>query len=179
MKNAGITGFDIFEIGVPEKDTVIAGGRAFIGDESLKTIKFAVNEAGKLGLQVGLNLASSWNAGGRWILPENAGKSLYFSKTTIKGGSKIQKIKVPFPEISAKVNVGKSFIYFQPDGLPAYYEDVTLLAIPSGLGKNKADTSNIINTSPFFDPLMICLTGKHPRATGIYTGMFVPIQVSN
>ncbi len=102
MKNAGITGFDMFEIGVPKEDTMIPGGPAFLSDESLKVIKFVVSEAGKLGLQVGLNLASSWNAGGSWILPENAGKSLYFSKTGITGKPGIQKIKIPFPEVRPK-----------------------------------------------------------------------------
>jgi hypothetical protein len=87
MKNAGIGGFDMFEIGVPRQDTMIPGGPAFLSDESLKVIKFVVKEAGKLGLEMGLNLASSWNAGGSWTLPKNAGKSLYFSNTTMKGGN--------------------------------------------------------------------------------------------
>src|SRR5665647_1154099 len=45
MKKAGIGGFDFFEIGVPKEDTMIPGGPAFLSDESLKVIKFAVKEA--------------------------------------------------------------------------------------------------------------------------------------
>ncbi len=162
MKNAGISGFDMFEIGVTKEDTMITGGPAFLSDESLKVIKFVVSEAGKLGLQVGLNLASSWNAGGSWILPENAGKSLYFSKTGIKGESKIEKIKIPFPEITGKGNVGNSIIHFRADGRPAYYEDVVLLAIPAESDKNHADTSKIINISGFLDPVNDQLTWNVP-----------------
>ena len=162
MKNAGISGFDMFEIGVPEEDTMIAGGPAFLSDESCKVIKFVVSEAGSLGLQVGLNLARSWNAGGSWILPENAGKSLYFSKTSIKGELKTQKIKIPFPEVSARGNVGRSYIPFGADGRPAYYEEVVLLAIPEESGKNHADTSRIINISAFFDPVTDKLTWNVP-----------------
>ncbi|MBK8884219.1 MAG: hypothetical protein IPN67_18210 [Bacteroidales bacterium] len=113
-------------------------------------------------MQVGLNLASSWNAGGSWILPENAGKSLYFSKAAIKGGSGIERIKIPFPEITAKGNVGKSSIKYGADGRPVYYEDVAILAIPAESGKNQADTSKIINISGFFDPLNDQLTWNVP-----------------
>ena len=100
MKRAGIGGFDLFEIGVPKEDSMIPGGPAFLSDESLKVIKFVVTEAGKLGLEVGLNLASSWNAGGAWTLPENAGKSLYFSKISVKAEAEELKVIIPFPEIS-------------------------------------------------------------------------------
>jgi hypothetical protein len=51
MKDAGISGFTIFEIG--SRDTVmVKAGPAFLGDESLKVLKFAVDEAGRLGLEV-------------------------------------------------------------------------------------------------------------------------------
>ena len=66
IKNAGLGGVDIFEIGLPpasDPNKIIPAGPAFMSNESLKTIKFAVDEAGKLGLEVGFNLASSWNAG--------------------------------------------------------------------------------------------------------------------
>lgn len=162
MRNAGISGFDMFEIGVPQEDTMIPGGPAFLSDESLKVIKFVVREAGKLGMQVGLNLASSWNAGGSWVRPENAGKSLYYSKISITGGSGMQKITIPFPEVSPGGNVGRSLILYGADGRPVYYEDVVLLAIPAGTGKRMADTSEIINISGFFDPSKDVLKWKVP-----------------
>lgn len=156
MKKAGIGGFDFFEIGVPKEDVMIPGGPAFLSDESLKVIKFAVNEAGKLGLEMGLNLSSSWNAGGSWTLPKNAGKSLYYSKVSVKGGTEMQKIKVPFPEISfPKASLiggtGKPMIPFQDNGGPVYYEDVAILAIPANLTKNGLDPSKVINLTRFFD----------------------------
>ena len=156
MKEAGITGFDFFEIGVPKQDTMIPGGPAFMSDESVQNIKFVVDEAGKLGLTVGLNLASSWNAGGSWIEPKNGGKSLYVSKTTVNGNASEQKIKVPFPEISfpKEALIGESnepMISFRENGNPEYYEDVAILALPSSRGKNLLDTADIIDVTPFFD----------------------------
>src|SRR5690554_5765964 len=44
MKDAGITGFDLFEIGVHAQDTMIPGGPAFMSDESIQTIKWVVEE---------------------------------------------------------------------------------------------------------------------------------------
>lgn len=77
MKNAGISGFDIFEIGVPGSDIMIKAGPAFLSVESLASIKMVIREAGKMGMTAGLNMASSWNAGGSWIKPEHAAKSIY------------------------------------------------------------------------------------------------------
>ena len=167
MKKAGIGGFDFFEIGVPRTDKETPGGPAFLSDESLKVIKFAVNEAGKLGLEMGLNLSSSWNAGGSWTLPKNAGKSLYCSKTAIKGGGDVQKIKVPFPEISFPKSAlvggtGKPMIPVQGNGRPVYYEEVTLLAIPGNMTKNNLDTAKVINITRFFDSANDELNWKAP-----------------
>jgi hypothetical protein len=167
MKKAGIGGFDLFEIGVPKGDTMIPGGPAFLSDESLKVIKFAVKEAGKLGLEMGLNLASSWNAGGAWTLPKNAGKSLYYSKISVKGRPEVQKIKVPFPEISfPKASLiggtGKPMIPFQANGRPVYYEEVAILAIPANTIKNGLDTSKVINVTKYFDPATDMLNWKTP-----------------
>ena len=159
MKEAGIGGFDFFEIGVPKQDTMISGGPAFLSDESLEIIKFVVTEAGKLDLSVGLNLASSWNAGGSWIKPEHGGKSLYFSKTSLNGNAEMQKIKIPFPTVSFPSKdiigeLGKPMVPFQENGKPVYFEEVAILAIPATMEKNAVDTSQIINVSGFFDSVI-------------------------
>ncbi len=62
MKNAGISDFDIYVFGVYD-NTKIKAGPGFIGKETLNTIKLSIKEAGKHNMEVGLNVASSWNAG--------------------------------------------------------------------------------------------------------------------
>lgn len=166
MKEAGITGFDLFEIGANVQDnSLIPAGPAFMSDESLQLIKFAVDRAGELGLTVGLNLSSSWNAGGSWVKPEHAGKSLYYSKTEITGNSTGQKLKLSFPEISFSHLIGgtnKSLISFSDDGKPEYYEEIAVLAIPTHLQEGKLDTTKIINITPFFDPETEILSWNAP-----------------
>jgi hypothetical protein len=150
IKNAGLGGVDIFEIGF-RPDGLVPAGPAFMGDSSLKTIAFAIKEASKLGLEVGLNLSSSWNAGGTWIKPEHGAKSLYFSKISFdkaKNGGKL-----PFPEIPKKDKSGKDREWaFAPDGKPFYRKDIAVLAIPSRKAGSFLDTTNIVNVTRHFDP---------------------------
>jgi hypothetical protein len=147
---AGIAGFTIFEIG--SRDTVLVGtGPEFLGEESLKTIKVAVKEAGKYGMEVGLNTASSWNAGGNWLTPKHAAKSIYQRKVTVTGGAK-KKVNLPFPEIPEKDPRGRTrIISYGKDGKPVYYEEIAVLAIPMLEGNAEMDTSRIHDVSQYFD----------------------------
>jgi hypothetical protein len=167
MKKAEIRGFDFFEIGVPKHETMVAAGPPFMSDESVKIIRSVVREAGKLGLEMGLNLASSWNAGGAWTLPQHAGKSLYRSKILIDGSGTPQKINLPFPEISFPKNMliggtGQPMIPLRANGRPVYYEEVAILAIPASTPKNTLDSAKIINITPFFNPETEILSWKVP-----------------
>lgn len=154
MKNAGIGGVDIFDIGArapnnPNK--MIPAGPAFMGSESLAAIIKVINKATEYDMEVGLNLASSWNAGGSWIKPQHAGKSLYHSTVTIDGGSQ-QKAIVPFPKISALDEKGKArVIEYDTNGKPVYYKEVAVLALPAEQSQAYHDTSKIINVSKFFN----------------------------
>ena len=151
MKEVGIAGVDIFDIGgweVPNPNNMIPAGPAFMGEKSLQYLKFAIEEAGKLGMTVDLSLSSSWNAGGSWVKPENAAKTLYFSKVKLKGEKK-RKINLPFPEITPDDKGNPRQIAYTPEGRPAYYEEVAVLALPAN--HNVRDTTEIINISGYFD----------------------------
>ncbi|GAA4469651.1 hypothetical protein GCM10023189_57010 [Nibrella saemangeumensis] len=164
IKNAGLGGVDIFEIGF-RSDGLVPAGPSFMGDESLKTITFAIQEATKLGLEVGLNLASSWNAGGSWVTPEYAAKSLYVSKLMMDKPGR-QSIPVPFPDIPKKDSRGNELlIQFAPDGRPVYRQEVAVLAIPVQAGQTYLDTSRIVNVTRYFDPKTETLNWSVPTGT--------------
>jgi hypothetical protein len=163
MKNAGIVGVDIFDIGgpeVPNPNNMIPAGPPFMEEESLQYIKFAIEEAGKLDFEVNLSVSSSWNAGGKWTKPENAAKTLYSSKVIVNG-PKRQKISLPFPEITPDAKGNPRPIAYRPDGKPLYYEEVVVLAIP--VNDEVMDTANIINVSRFFRPENEILDWKIPE----------------
>ena len=151
MKKTGISGFDIFEIGVPKEDIMVGAGPAFLSDESLISIKTVIEEADRLGMQAGLNMASSWNAGGSWIRPEHAAKSIYFSKKEYEGES--GKINLPFPEISERDSRGRiRLLTLDREGKPAWYREIAVIAVPAYLEEGRIDTGKIINLSTRFDP---------------------------
>ena len=165
IKKAGIGGVDIFEIGF-RPDGVMPAGPAFMGPESLKAIGAAIREATKLGLEVGLNLSSSWNAGGTWITSEHSAKSLYQSRLNVKGGD--QNFKVPFPAISKTDKNGKPLrIDFAPDGKPVYRKEIAVLAIPAAQSKHLRDTSVILNLTNLFDEKTEVLNWKVPEGDWI------------
>ena len=161
FKEAGIAGFTIFEIG--SRDTVrVKSGPAFLSGESLDLIKFAVEEAGKMGLEVGLNTASSWNAGGNWIPPQYAAKSIYYAQT-MHDHHKNQPIKLPFPEVPKVDPWGKpGFIEFGKDGKPLFYEEIAVLAIPEGSPGTHLDTGRIIDVTRYFDSRTEMLDWQSP-----------------
>lgn len=161
IKAAGLGGVDIFEIGFRPYGQVPAGP-AFMGDSSLNTIVMAIEEATKLGLEVGLNLASSWNAGGSWVTPEHAAKSLYVSKISVDKSSP-QSIKVPFPEVPKVDAKGKELlIEFGANGKPVFRQEVALLAIPVKPGTKYLDPTQIVDLSRYFDPETDMLNWKIP-----------------
>ncbi len=155
IKNAGLGGVDIFEIGVPANanpDQMIPAGPAYMGEESLSHIVSAIKEATKLGLEVDLNLSSSWNAGGSWITPEHSAKSLYHSSINIKGGE-MKVVTIPFPDIPKVDGRGRSLlIEFAADGRPVYHQEIAVVAVPVKGETDFLDTANILNLSPLFDP---------------------------
>ena len=71
--------------------------------------KHAVAEAGRLGLELGLNIQSGWNLGGPDITPEEAAKQLTWSQTTVTG-----------PQASATLPL--------PPARDGYYRDVAVVA---------------------------------------------------
>ncbi len=164
MKAAGIGGVDIFEIGIlPASDpgNIIPAGPAFMGDSSLKAIQVAVEEAGKLDMEVGLGLASSWNAGGSWVQPQHAAKTVYYSRTAYSG-SPTETFTVPFPEITPARNKQPRLIEYGANGKPAYWEDIAVLAVPK-IRKSLADTSEVINVTAFFNSETDQLSWEAPQ----------------
>ncbi|MBN1911499.1 MAG: discoidin domain-containing protein [Pirellulales bacterium] len=108
MKRQGIGGVLIFHAG---------GGRGapmgpkFLSPEWRGLFRHAIREAGRLGIDVSVNMCDGWDAGGPWIRPEQANLMLVHSETQIDGPGK-QTVMLP-----------------RPKTVDDYYRDVTVLAI--------------------------------------------------
>jgi hypothetical protein len=115
LKAKGLGGAIIWDVGsLRDPKKIIPAGPAFLGPESVASISHAIDQANRLGLELGLFASSSWNAGGAWIKPENASQRLLCGQIPVKGPGRIQ-LTVPLPE-----------------GVTARWTNVAVLAVPSG-----------------------------------------------
>lgn len=174
MAAAGLSGFDIFEIGASRHDKRMPTGEIeFMGDEFLKCVKVALDEAQRHGLEAGFNMASSWNAGGAWITPEYSAKSIYFSKVpyTKKG------MEVPYPilvrgELEGKIKLGEDqqevIIERDADGKPVFSREIAVLAIPQGIREGALRPEQVIDVSEDFNPKTGRLNWKTSGKYDIY-----------
>jgi len=118
MKAKGMRGAIIWDVGsISDPEKIIPAGPAFLGPESLAAIHHAMDEAERLGLELGLFASSSWNAGGPWITPKDASKELRWSETKVQGPQAFSAI-LPLP-----------------DQLTGHHEDVAVMALPGKAGR--------------------------------------------
>lgn len=97
MKDKGMRGAIIWDIGaLVDPNNIIPAGPAFLGPESLETIDLALETTQKLGLDLGMSVASSWNSGGPWIEPAQASMELLSTSEVVTGPS-AQRIPISAP----------------------------------------------------------------------------------
>jgi hypothetical protein len=114
MRAKGLRGPIIWDVGsIRDPKKTIPAGPPFLGEDSIGAIHHALDEASRLGLEVGLFASSSWNAGGPWIKPEQASKRLLWAERAVSGPATFSDA-LPVPE-----------------GLETSFVDVALLAVPN------------------------------------------------
>jgi hypothetical protein len=114
MKQQGITGATILNIGIfGEKDMGVS--QVIFGtDQWYDMFKWALQEANRLGITIGAHNCDGWStSGGPWITPEKSMKQYIWSKTYIPGRHLVDTILA------------------KPDGLYNYYEDAAVIAFPA------------------------------------------------
>ena len=132
-KRMGLGGFDIWDVwSVVDEEDKISPGPAFMSDSSLEGICHAIREAERLDFDLGLIIASGWNAGGPWTLPENQTMGIYHSDTLLEGGTTIS-LKLNFPELPGLAGKTgrkrKALIPLGENGLPQFYKTIAVMAI--------------------------------------------------
>ena len=132
-KAKGMAGFDIWDVwSVVDETDMMPDGPPFMSEEYVDAIAHAINEATRLDMELGLIIASGWNAGGSWVQPEHATVGQFRSTTTVRGPAQLNK-KLPFPELpEAYGRWGEAIIPRGADGLPVFRGEVAVLATPAG-----------------------------------------------
>ena len=146
FKEMGYGGVDIFDLGIADPNNKVPSGPAYMSDEQLDGVVFAMSEAKKLGLKMGMSVSNGWNAGGDWTTNDEMSMNMLFSKDTLVGPVKISKIKFPVvPKGFTKVYGNYPlFPILNADGFPAYYENVSLVAYPLNANGLIADLNKIL-----------------------------------
>jgi hypothetical protein len=145
-KAKGMGGFDIWDIRpVVDEDKVVPPGQPFMGPGSVKAIAHAVREATRLGLELGLTIASGWNAGGPWTRPEHATMGLFRSEREVRGPGRVT-IDLPFPDLPQDYkDQGPALIERDATGRPVFSREVAVLAFPLSADKVIPSTSAVID----------------------------------
>ncbi len=114
MKSRNFQGAMIFDAGGHNQrgNNDIPAGPLFGSDEWNELFVFAMDEAKRLGLEMGFNIQSGWNLGGPRVTPEYTAKQITYSETKISGNKKVAK-KLESPKSRSN-----------------FYEDIAVLAFP-------------------------------------------------
>jgi len=126
MKSRNFQGAMIFDAGGHNQrgNKDIPAGPLFGSDEWNELFVFALDEAKRLGLEMGFNIQSGWNLGGPRVTPQFAAKQLTFSEIVVDGNKKVS-IKLKLPEIRED-----------------FYRDIAVLAFPL---KKQSKSSHLIS----------------------------------
>jgi len=151
----GMGGFDIWDVrSVVDEMNVVPAGPPFMSEKYVKAIVHAINEAERLNLDLGIVIASGWNAGGAWTKPEHQTMGIYRSYVTVEGPGEV-KIDMPFPEIPEYIDYlgseRKALIQRDEQGLPVFYTEIAVTAIPLTEDSILSDRSLILDMSKYMD----------------------------
>ena len=114
MKSRNFQGAMIFDAGGHNQrgNNDIPAGPIFGSDEWNELFVFALDEAKRLGLEMGFNIQSGWNLGGPRVTPQYTAKQIVYTEKKVSGNG----------NISTKLE--------KPDMRMGFYQDIAILAIP-------------------------------------------------
>lgn len=151
----GMGGFDIWDVrsGVDEAN-IMNAGPPFMSDQSVEAICHAINEADRMGIDLGLTISSGWNAGGVWTLPQHQTMGLYSSETTVNGPGDIS-LQLDFPQLPdlyGTENPQRNIIIPRDrDGTPRFFKEVRLIAYQLDESDSMVITGEILDISDHMD----------------------------
>ncbi len=148
MKAEGIVQATILNLGFPQNVGLVPGKDfpvekvKFVTDEWYEMFEWALHEARRLGITIGVHNCDGWSeSGGPWITPEMSMKKFVFTKT------------IPEPGFKGKLKLDKPFCNYN------FYKDVAVIAYKNKtLKKNsfqKANPEMVLNNNQKIAPSTI------------------------
>jgi len=134
MKRQGISGALLFDAG--KAGPPAPRGPHFMSPQWRAMFKHAVREADRLGIALGVNLCSGWNAGGAWVTEKHAAKKLVSAASAVKGPG---RVSVDLP---------------QPAQVGGFYRDIAVLACPLPAGASHEPKLTASSNYPKYPPAL-------------------------
>jgi len=128
MHRVGIQGGKVFNVSGPE------GPVRFASNEWFELMAFACEEAGRLDMEIGLNIAEGFNAaGGPWITPDRSMQAITWNETEVSGPGPVNiQLEQPGPTHLHFDPKNKHFPpQFIKDLALGFYEDIRVFAVPA------------------------------------------------
>lgn len=142
-KAKGMNGLEIWDTqAASNPNNMVPAGPAFLSEESVRAIRHALKEGKRLGLNMGMIACCGYNAGGAWVTPDGASKHLYISSKDVQGPLQVDG-PLPFPSVPAECPKNA-------DGLPRFYREVAVLAVPRNEKKTIAGVSAVVDLTNRF-----------------------------
>lgn len=121
MKEIGLEGATVINLGCD----IPFGGVSFMSPEWQEAFKFAVQEAGRVGLKLSVLNCAGWsNSGGPWITPPDGMQKIISSETQVTGPAKVDKVLA------------------QPPANLGFYRDIGAVAFPDPSAKSSSDSAS-------------------------------------
>jgi hypothetical protein len=99
-------------------------GPPFMSEEWRTHFRFAVQEAGRLGIGMGVNICDGWDCGGPWVPKEDAVKDLVWDETEIEGPGEIDlDLRTPWKVLSLAGTLPQ-----EREEVIHWYRDIAILA---------------------------------------------------
>ena len=147
MKAAGVGGVEIATLYPLALDDPQMGfhNYAFVSDEHLDNLKFAIEQARRLGMRVDITLGSGWPFGGPHIPVTQAAGELRTERLSVPAG----QTSAAVPALGAGEQLLAAFLALEVAGAPDYRHAHQLL-LPAGPRIQIPDPSNSARDLVFF-----------------------------
>ncbi len=129
----GIGGVNLICTGGYAGKTALPGVQ-FLGEEWRALFRHAVKEAGRLNIEIGINLAGGWTMMGPWVTMDNAMKKVVFSEFKVSGPERYSG-NLP-----------------QPETVEGYYHDIWVQAFRLTGAEKNADPGSLTDLTGHLKP---------------------------
>ena len=154
MKENGIAGATIFNLTSAVQESHYSVGnnpwpsQTFRSDEYWEAMRFAAEEAERLGLKLGLHNTPGYSStGGPWINEQQAMQIVVKTKTSVSGGQTV-KIQLPKPDEPIYRD------YSGRERQATFYEDIAVVALPADKNELTATDTKDLTSQMSADGLL-------------------------